>query len=106
MRGDLYRLRAPREARGHEQHGARFAVVLQADELSALSTWIVAPTSTRASERSFRPAIDIDGTVTRIVVDQMTAVDHLSCLGDFAGRLSAAELIEVDRATRVVMGLT
>lgn len=106
MRGDVYRLRAPREARGHEQQGARFAVVLQADELSALSTWIVAPTSTRASERSFRPTIDIDGTVTRIVVDQMTAVDHLGRLGDFTGRLSAAELFEVDRATRVVLGLT
>lgn len=105
MRGDLYRLRAPRDARGHEQQGRRFAVVLQADELSALSTWVVAPTSTSAPGRSFRPEIEIDGTPTRVVVDQLTAVDHSVRLGEFAGRLSAAELSEVDRATRIVLGL-
>lgn len=105
MRGDLHRLRAPRDARGHEQQGRRFAVVLQADELSVLSTWIVAPTSTSAPGRSFRPEIEIEGTPTRVVVDQLTAVDHSTRLGEFAGRLSAAELAEVDRATRLVLGL-
>ncbi len=106
MRGDVHRLRAPRDARGHEQQVTRYAVVLQADELSALSTWVVAPTSTRAPARSFRPEIDIDGTTTRVVVDQMTAVDHATRLGEFAGRLSATELSEVDRATRLTLGLT
>jgi mRNA interferase MazF len=43
VRGDLYRLRAPRNATGHEQQGARYAVVLQSDAMAALSTWIVAP---------------------------------------------------------------
>lgn len=105
MRGDVYRLRVPRDARGHEQRRARYAVVLQADELAALSTWIVAPTSTSAPARSFRPEIDLDGTTTRVVVDQLTAVDHLSRLGDFAGRLAAAELVEVDRAAWLVLGL-
>ncbi len=105
MRGDLYRLRAPRDERGHEQQGRRFAVVLQADELTALSTWVVAPTSTSAPGRSFRPEIEIDGTPTRVVVDQLTAVDHRVRLGEFAGRLSAAELAEVDRATRILLGL-
>ena len=106
MRGDLYRLRPPRDARGHEQQGRRYAVVLQADELAALSTWVVAPTSTSAPARSFRPEIDVDGKPTRVVLDQMTAVDHTVRLGEFAGRLSADELFEVDRATRLVFGLT
>lgn len=105
MRGDLYRLRAPRDTRGHEQQGRRFAVVLQVDELSPLSTWVVAPTSTSAPERSYRPTVEIDGSPTRVVVDQMTAVDRASRLGEFAGRLSTTEWLEVERATRVVLGL-
>jgi mRNA interferase MazF len=40
VRGEVFRLRAPR---GAEQRGARFAVVVQADELLALSTVLVAP---------------------------------------------------------------
>lgn len=80
-------------------------MVLQADELTPLSTWIVAPTSTSAPERTFRPMIEIDGTPTRVVVDQMTAVDHAVRLGDFAGRLSATEMHAVDRATLVVLGM-
>ncbi|HEX8157242.1 MAG TPA: type II toxin-antitoxin system PemK/MazF family toxin [Solirubrobacteraceae bacterium] len=42
-------------ARGHEQHGARYAVVVQADELLGLSTVLVSPTSTRARAATFRP---------------------------------------------------
>lgn len=105
MRGDVYRLRAPRDARGHEQRGQRYAVVLQVDQLAPLSTWVVAPTSTSAPERSFRPTIELDGTATRVVVDQMTAVDHAARLGDFAGRLSTDEWRDVERAVRTVLGL-
>jgi hypothetical protein len=35
VRGELFRLPAPRSARGHER-GARFAVVVQADEFLGL----------------------------------------------------------------------
>jgi mRNA interferase MazF len=104
VRGDIYRLKAPRSATGHEQHGPRYAVVLQSDALTALSTWIVAPTSTSAPARRFRPEIDLDGTKTRVVLDQMTAVDR-DRLGDFAGRLGSEELKEVDIAIRGVLGL-
>ena len=37
VRGDVYRLRAARDAVGHEQQGPRYAVVLQSDDLN-LST--------------------------------------------------------------------
>jgi len=45
VRGDLYGLRAPRDAGGHEQSGARYAVVFQSDDLP-LSSGVIAPTST------------------------------------------------------------
>jgi mRNA interferase MazF len=103
VRGDLYRLRRDKSATGHEQAGPRFAVAVQSDVIR-LSTLIVAPTSTRAQPAVFRPAIDVSGTTTRILVDQMRAVDS-SRLGDHAGRLDAEELDELDRAVRLVLGI-
>lgn len=103
MRGDVYRLLAPRNARGHEQRGTRFAVVVQSAFLP-LSTWLVVPTSTSARPADFRPEIDLNGKATRVLIDQMTAVDPQR-LGEFAGRLSAAELSDVDAALITVLGL-
>ena len=91
MRGDLYRLRAPRDARGHEQSGARYAVVVQSDDLP-LSTWVIAPTSTGRREASFRPEIEVNDTKTRVMVEQLTVIDPQTRLGDFAGRLSSSEM--------------
>jgi len=104
VRGDLYRLRVPKDVRGHEQAGARFAVVVQSDDLP-LSTWVVAPTSTGRREASFRPEIEIDGVKTRVMVEQLTVVDPETRLGEFAGRLNAAELRAVDTALETVLGL-
>lgn len=103
MRGDIYRLRAPKAPRGHEQTGARYAVELQGP--ITLSTLIVAPTSTRAGSAVFRPEIDMDGTTTKVLVDQMAAVDGSLRLGDMVGRLSAHEMAEVDLALRLLLGL-
>ena len=104
MRGDLYRLRGAKDARGHEQAGKRFAVVVQSDDLP-LSTWLVAPTSTGRRGASFRPEIEIDGAKTRVMVEQLTVVDPEIRLGEFAGRLAASELRAVDAALLTVLGL-
>jgi mRNA interferase MazF len=104
VRGEVYRLRGPRGARGHAQRGARYAVVVQADEFLALSTTLVAPTSTSAAPASFRPAIAIGGSETRVVVEQTTVVDPQR-LGRSAGRLDAAEMRAVDEALALVLGL-
>ena len=104
VRGDIYRLRANKHAHGHEQRGPRYAVVVQADYLN-LSTLLVAPTSTSAHPSDFRPTITIDGTETRVLVEQTTAVNAETRLGDFAGRLDAEELTELDRALALVLGL-
>ncbi|MQA63607.1 MAG: type II toxin-antitoxin system PemK/MazF family toxin [Actinophytocola sp.] len=103
MRGDVYRLNAPRNARGHEQRGTRFAVVVQSG-LLPLSTWLVAPTSASARPATFRPEVDLDGKATRVLVEQTTAVDP-ERLGEFAGRLSTDELVIVDDALRTVLDL-
>lgn len=103
MRGEVYRLRAPRDASGHEQRGARYAVVVQSD-LLPLSTWLVAPTSTAARPASFRPEIDVEGTPTLVLAEQTTAVDPQR-LGPCVGRLSLQELMELDAALRTVLDL-
>ena len=103
MRGDLYRLRSEKDASGHEQRGPRYAVAIQSDGI-VLSTLIVAPTSTSAQPAIFRPEIEMDGTRTRVLVDQMRAVDA-GRLGDFAGRLDGSEIGEVDRAVRLMLGV-
>jgi mRNA interferase MazF len=104
VRGDLYQLKAPRDAAGHEQAGARYAVVLQSDDLP-LSTWIVAPTSTGRREASFRPEIEVGGVTTRVMVEQLAVIDPQKRIGEFAGRLSHREMTAVDEALRAVLAL-
>lgn len=103
-RGEVFRLRSTRGARGHEQRGRRYGVVLQAGDLLALSTVLVAPTSTAAKPASFRPEVEIDGARTRVMVEQLAAVDH-SRLGESKGVLTWEELTAVDRALQTVLGL-
>jgi mRNA interferase MazF len=104
VRGEVFRLPAPRGARGHEQRGERFAVIVQADEFLGLSTVLVAPTSTSALPASFRPTIELEGQQTRVLAEQTTVVDPQR-LGASAGRLGADELRAVDEALALVLGL-
>src|SRR4051812_8269621 len=101
VRGEVFRLPGPRAARGREQRGARYAIVVQADAFLGLSTVLVSPTSTSARAASFRPTIKFDGTETRILVEQTTVVDPQR-LGASAGRLNAGELRAVDEALALV----
>ena len=103
MRGEVFRLHAPRRARGYEQSGSRYVVVVQSDQLP-LSTWLVAPTSTAARAASFRPEVEISGRVTRVLAEQTAAVDP-GRLGKSAGYLSLEEMRRVDAALRIVLEL-
>lgn len=105
VRGELVRLPAPRAARGREQQGERFGVVVQADELLGLSTMLVAPTSTRARPAPWRPLIEIAGTPTRVLTEQTRAVDAALMSERTAGRLDAHELRDVDEALLLILGL-
>lgn len=101
MRGEVYRLAA--RGRGHEQQGRRYAVVLQPDWL-ALSTLIVAFTSTSAREASFRPVVEIADQPTLVMCDQASTVD-LQRLTDPAGFLTLDEMRRVDEALSLVLDL-
>lgn len=103
MRGEVYRLRAPKDSLGHEQAGTRYAIVVQSDDLP-LSTWLVAPTSTSSRPASFRTEVRINGGVTRVLAEQTTAIDP-SRLGASIGHLTFEELRHVDAALRLVLNL-
>lgn len=94
----------PRDAWGHEQRGARYAVVVQATNLE-LSTVLVAPTSTAARPTSFRPEIVVEGVPTRVLVEQVGVVDP-DRLGEPAGVLTTDERESIDRALTLVLGLS
>jgi mRNA interferase MazF len=76
----------------------------QSDDLLALSTVLVAPTSRSAAPATFRPVIDLSGTTTRVLVDQVRALDAQSIAGRL-GRLEADELQTLDDALAIVFGL-
>lgn len=102
-RGDIFSLRLPKGI-GHEQQGQRYGVVVQSDALLPRSVVLVAPTSTRARSASFRPEIEVEGVDTKVLVEQMGAVD-IGRLGELAGHLTAEEQWGVDAAILTVLGL-
>ena len=104
VRGEVFRLPARRRARCHERRGARYAVVVQADELLGLSTLLVTPTSQSALAASFRPVITIACAETRALVEQTTVIDPQR-LGPSAGRLEAGEIHALDEALALILGL-
>ncbi len=103
LRGDVFRFKLPKGI-GHEQRGDRFGVVVQADEFLPRSVVLVAPTSRSARPASFRPEISVAGDRTRVLVEQLGAVDATR-LGDLAGHLSSEELWGIDEALLTVLGL-
>jgi mRNA interferase MazF len=103
LRGDVYEFRPPRGA-GHEQHGRRYGVIVQANEFLPRSVVLVAPTSTSARPASFRPEIDLLGEATRVLVEQVGAVDS-GRLGELVGHVSAEQQWGIDEALLTVFGL-
>jgi mRNA interferase MazF len=102
-RGEVYRFRVPKGI-GREQAGERFAVVVQADELLPRSVVLVAPTSLSARPASFRPEVEVGGTVTRVLVEQLGAVD-VQRLGKRIGHVTVQEIWALDDALATVLGL-
>lgn len=103
LRGDVFRFKLPKGI-GHEQRRDRYGVVVQADEFLPRSIVIVAPTSQSARPASFRPEIQVDGETTRVLVEQIGAVDARR-LGALAGHLSHEEVWGIDEAMVTILGL-
>lgn len=103
LRGDIYEFRVPR-GRGHEQRGKRYGVVVQSDALLPRSVILVAPTSRSARPASFRPEIVVGSEATKVLVEQVGAVDATR-LGKLVGHVSPEELWGIDEALLTVLGL-
>ncbi|MCB1002267.1 MAG: type II toxin-antitoxin system PemK/MazF family toxin [Acidimicrobiales bacterium] len=103
QRGDVYRFKVPKGV-GHEQQGERYGVVVQSDVMLPRSVVVVAPTSRSARPASFRPEVEVAGALTRVLVEQLGAVD-VQRLGRRVGRLTVAEMWSVDEALVAVLGL-
>ena len=103
VRGDVFRFKLPKGI-GREQHGERFGVVVQTNEMLPRSVVLVAPTSRSARHASFRPEIEVKGEATRVLVEQVGAVD-VRRLGALAGHLTRDEMWGVDEALLTVLDL-
>ncbi|MEV4731093.1 type II toxin-antitoxin system PemK/MazF family toxin [Saccharopolyspora sp. NPDC049426] len=100
----MYRLKENPNARGHEQRGPRFAVILQSDALLT-STVIAAPTSTSARPAAHRPEVRIGKQRTRVLVEQLQAIDPQQRFSQQAGTLTRDDMEDIDEALRRVLGL-
>lgn len=103
VRGDVHVITMPR-GRGRVQHGRRYAVIVQADDLLTLSTVVICPTSTSAPAASFHPEIDLAGERTKVLCEMVGAVDARN-LGEQLGHLSYDELRTVDDGLALVLGI-
>jgi mRNA interferase MazF len=103
VRRDVHAIAVPRR-RGHFQHGRRFAVIVQADDLLALSTIVVCPTSSSTPEASFHPEVAVGEAPTRVMCEMVGAVDARA-LGEHVGHLTMDEMRRVDDALQLVLGL-
>jgi mRNA interferase MazF len=103
IRGDVHRIKLPGK-RGHVQQGRRYAVIVQADDLLALSTVVICPTSRSAFPASFHPEVTIADQHTQVLCEMVGAVDA-RVLGERIGHLAHEELRAVDEALLLVLDL-
>jgi mRNA interferase MazF len=104
LRGDVHAITLPR-GRGRAQSGRRYAVVVQADGMMALSTVAICPTSQSVLAASYRPEIELGGERTYVLCEMVGHVDA-SRLGDRVGHLSLDEVVAVNDALSLVLDLT
>lgn len=102
-RGDVVAYTPPR-TRGREQAGSRLGVIVQADALLPRSVVMVAPTSASARSASYRPEIIVRKATTRVLVEQVQAVD-VGRLGRRVGHVTVEEQWSIDAALNTVLGL-
>lgn len=104
IRGAVYRVDLGDAKRGHEQRGRRFGLVLSPGSMPWNVVTIV-PTSTTAQPAVFRPELEIDGRLTRFLVDQIRSIDISYVHGDPVHYLDRDEISEVEHAVIRYLGL-
>jgi mRNA interferase MazF len=103
VRGDVHEIALPRR-RGRAQSGRRYAVIVLADDLLALSTIVICPTSQSTQPASFHPEVSIGESATRVMCEMVGAVDARA-LGKQVGHLTLEEMRNVDDALALVLDL-
>jgi mRNA-degrading endonuclease toxin of MazEF toxin-antitoxin module len=79
-------------------------VIVQADDLLALSTIVICPTSSSTPAASFHPEVVVEGESTRVMCEMVGAVDG-DRLGNRVAHLTLDELSRVSEALELVLGL-
>lgn len=103
IRGAVYHIDLGR-ARGHEQRGHRMGLVVSPSE-SPLSVLTVIPTSTSAQPAIHRPELEIAGTLTRVLVDQIRSIDTDYVVGGPVDYLTRDEMSVVELALAHYLGV-
>jgi mRNA interferase MazF len=103
VRGDIHAIRLPGK-RGHVQQGRRYAVIVQADVLLALSTVVICPTSRSSFPASFHPEITLNGHATQVLCEMIAVVDARA-LGARVGHLTPDEQRSVEDALQLMLDL-
>jgi mRNA interferase MazF len=103
VRGDVHEIVLPKR-RGRVQRGRRYALIVQTDDLLALSTVVICPTSQSTLPASFHPEVSIGDEATCVMCEMVGAVDARA-LGKQVGHLTLEEMRAVDDALMLVLDL-
>lgn len=79
-------------------------MIVQVDDLLALSTVVICPTSRSAFSASFHPEIAVLGQPTQVLCEMVGAVDARA-LGKRIGHLAHEELEAIEDALSMVLDL-
>jgi mRNA interferase MazF len=104
IRGAVYPVDLGDAKRGHEQRGRRLGLVMSIEQ-NAWSTVTMIPTSTSAQASVFRPEAIIAGRSTRILIDQIRAIDVSYITGELVDYLSRDDMAQVDHTVSRYLGL-
>ena len=104
IRGAVYQVDLGEVRRGHEQRGRRLGLVVSPSSMPWSIATII-PTSTRAQPAVFRPALQINGQLTRFLVDQIRSIDIGYIHGDPVHYLDRDEISEIEHAVTRYLGL-
>jgi mRNA interferase MazF len=103
VRGDVHHIKPPGR-RGHVQQGRRYAVIVQADDLLALSTVVICPTSCSAFPASFHPEVMLLDEPTQVLCEMVGAIDARA-LGERVGHLTRDEIRAIEDALLLALDL-
>ena len=104
IRGAVYPVDLGEAKRGHEQRGRRFGLIISIEQ-DDWSTVTIIPTSTSAQPAIFRPEVMVAGRETRMLIDQIRAVDVSYITGELVDYLSRDDMAQVEHGLSRYFGL-